>query len=155
MKQFLKITGLIILAAGVIIGYADLMNWEWLRYKERTEFLDWVNTSTIGLPIDQPPAKAFMQAYPPPANARIDAITHITKSVLRQENGLILQASINYMLNDHTRASYVATLTDVQKWATESRYPWLSWALSLFGFIEILLSTIFDWRENKKEIGIV
>jgi len=149
MKKFLKVTGLALLAFGVLLGFADLKGW--LNYPEREKFLHWALNSPAGLPITNPSAQAFIKRFPPPNDARPAEITYITKHVMRVENGPVIQASFNFMHGDASRTSYIATLNEVQSWAKESRYPWLAWILTLFGFLEVLASTIWEWQD--KECG--
>jgi hypothetical protein len=135
IEIFLKITGLIVLAIGVALGFADLRGW--LQDSEKVSVLDWVLKSPIGLRISHPGAQKFMEKFPPPKDANPEEITHLTKHVMRVQNGPIQNASINYMQRDGTRTSYVATLSDVKEWAVETRYPFFSWLFSLIGFFEV------------------
>lgn len=140
LKNFLKVTGLILLALGVVLGFADLKGC--LNYPERGKFLYWALNSKVGLPVTESSAQAFIKRFPPPTDARPGEITHITKHVMRVENGPVSQASFNYMHGDTSRTSYVATFDEVRSWAGESRYPWIAWILTLLGFLEVLASTI-------------
>ena len=149
IEWILKVTGVIVLGIGVLIGFANLMGW--LRYDDREAFLHWALESQTGLSIAGPAGQAFMKRFPPPEGARSELITHITKMVVRAENGPVMQASFNYMHSDHSRTSFVATLADVREWAAESPYPWLSWVLMAVGFLEVLGSTVIQWwRERNK-----
>ena len=148
LEWTLRITGLIVLGVGVIFGLADLRGW--LRYDERQAFLQWTLESHTGMPISEPSAQAFMKQFPPPQEARVRDITHITKMVVRPSNGPVMQASFNYMHRDQSRTSHVATLADVREWAAESPYPWLAWSLALVGFLEVLGSTALQWRRERR-----
>jgi len=147
VKKFFKITGLVFLALGVLLGFADLKGC--LNYPERGRFLHWALNSTVGLPVTESSAQAFIKRFPPPTDARPEEITHITKHVMRVENGPVSQASFNFMHGDTSRTSYVATLDEVRNWAGESRYPWLAWILTLLGFLEVLASAILEWHEKR------
>ena len=150
---FLKLTALGVLGAAVFLQLADLVGW--LEHEDRQIFLRWALQSQVGLPISDPGAQAFKDRFPPPPDARVSEITHVTKHVFRlphgpqQTPGTVMEASFNYMHRDGSRTSYVATLPEVREWASESSYPWLSWVLALVGFTEVLSSTIIDWREAR------
>ena len=120
LAYVLKVLGFVTLAAGVIIGFGDLQGW--FRYSEREAFVRWVQESQVGMPTEDPAAQAFMRRFPPPEDARSEQITHVTKHVMRLENGGVLQASINYMHRDHSRTRYVATLPEIREWASETLY---------------------------------
>jgi len=147
LSWFLKITGLLALAAAVILQFSDLKGW--LHYPDRQAFLKWALESQGGLPISDPAAHAFVDRFPPPGSVRVTDITFVTKSVLKIENGPVMEASFNYLLRDQSKTSYVATLPEVREWANESSYPWLSWILAVVGLIEVLISAIMEWREER------
>jgi len=146
LKQAFKVIGILVLAVGLILQFANLKGW--LHHKERIDFLKWIKESQKGMPVNELPAKSFMNRFPPPSNSQPSEITHITKNVIHLENGLIYQAQINYMHRDHSRTNYVATLDDVQKWADESEYPWMVFYIMLIGFIVTLLGLIS--KQKKK-----
>ena len=150
LRVFLKLTGLVILGIGVILGYANLQ--EWFRRPDRQAFVQWVLESQTGMPAQEAAARAFMRRFPPPEHSRPEEITHITKHVVRPQNGGVLQASVNYMHKDHSRTTYVATLPEIREWAAETSYGWLAWALTLLGFLEVLASAVLEWREKSKPI---
>ena len=150
IKQFLKISGLIILAAGVMIGFANIMGW--FKNSDRLAIIDWAKNTNIGLPISHPSARAFMKDFPPPSDSRPEEITHLTKTViLSASGGQPINVSINYMHRDDSRTSNVATLADLERWASNTVYPWIAWTLSLVGFIEILSSSIIEMCFNNKK----
>ena len=148
LQSFLKITGLLALALGVCLGLADLVGW--LRYSDRDAFLQWAIYEESGLPIETLAAQAFVRRFPPPDTVDISTITHVTKWRLRLDGGLALDAAFNYGRREGSRTEYVATLGDVREWAAESSYPWLSWVLTLVGFIEVLGSEAIEWRGKRK-----
>ena len=115
IEMFLKITGLIILLSGVIIGLANLKGW--LKDKEKVAVLEWVMKSKHGLSIENLGAKKFMKRFPPPENSRPTEITHLVKSATIHQLGGMQNASINYMHSDGSRTAHVATLNDVKTWA--------------------------------------
>lgn len=147
LRNFLKISGLIILAVGVIVGFADIKGW--FKNSHRLTIIDWAKTTKTGLPITHPAAKAFMKNFPPPSDARPEEITHLTKTVIKSmSGGQPMNVAINYMHRDNSRTSNVATLADVENWASNTVYPWIAWILSLIGFIEILSSSIIERYSN-------
>lgn len=115
IEMFLKITGLIILLSGVIIGLANLKGW--LKDKEKVAVLEWVMNSKNGLSIQSPGAKKFIKRFPPPENSRPNKITYLVKSATIHQLGGMQNASINYMHSDGSRTAHVATLNDVKTWA--------------------------------------
>jgi len=139
---FLKITGIIAIAIGLILEFTYLKGC--LFDKQRIEILNWVLNSNVGMSIELPEAKKFMKKFPPPKNEKKDNLTHLTKSIMKYEIGGILNASVNYMRKDTTRTSYVATLDEIRKWANETPYPWISWWIALFGFIELIGNIILE-----------
>lgn len=88
--------------------------------------------------LDQPAAKEFMKKFPPPPGEKKENLTHLTKSVMKYEIGGTLNASVNYMRKDMSRTSHVATLEEIRYWTDETPYPWISWLITLVGFIELL-----------------
>lgn len=152
LELTLRLTGIAVLGVGVLTGFADLKGW--LRDGDREAFLQWALQSSVGMPIGQSSAQAFMKRFPPPEDARISDITHITKQVERPERGPVLQAAFNYMHSDHSRTAYVATLADVREWAAESPYPWVSWLLTVIGFLEVLGSTGIQWRRERSTTAL-
>jgi len=149
LKQAFKVFGTLVLAVGIILQLANLKGC--LYHKERTDFLKWVKESTISMSINELPAKSFMKQFPPPSSSQLKEITHITKSVIRLQNGLVYNAQINYMLRDNSHTTYVATLDDVQKWANESEYPWMAFYMTLIGFIITLSSSLLDLIGKQKK----
>lgn len=144
IEWYIKVTGLIILALGVSIGFADLMGW--FEDTDRQAFLNWLYESRSGLAIETPAAQAFIKDFPPPGNSSPFEITHITKLVRRLENGLISETQINFMYSDHSRSDYVATLNDVKAWAEKTSFPWFSWVITLVGFFVVCGSTLIEWK---------
>ena len=143
LRTLFKITGLFILAIGVITGYGNLRGW--FLYPERQEFLKWALESDVGMPIEDPSAQAFMRDFPPPEDARPEEITHVTKQVLTPASGGVREPLwFDYMLRDNSHTSYVVTFAQVRKWAEETSYPWLAWGLTLLGFLVVLATTLFD-----------
>lgn len=136
ISTFLKITGIAAIAIGLILEFTDLKGY--LKDKKRTEILNWVLYSNSGMPIEQPEAKVFMKKFPPPSGEKEENLTHLTKSVMKYEVGGILNASVNYMRKDTSRTSHVATLEEIRSWTNETPYPWISWWITLVGFIELV-----------------
>lgn len=144
ISQLLKVTGMIAIALGLILGYADLKGN--LKNKKRTEILEWVLTSSTGLALENPAAKEFMNRFPPPKHEDMKNLTHLTKQVVRLEKGGVYNASVNYMRKDFSRTNYVATLDEIRDWASESPYPLISWWITLIGFGEL----VGNWFIDKK-----
>ena len=142
LSSVLKITGIVAIALGIILQFADLKGY--LNDKNRMEILNWILHSNTGLSLEHPAAKKFIKKFPPASEEKIANLTHLTKNVIRQENGGIYNASINYMRTDHTRTNFVATLDDVRKWASETPYQWIAWWVTLVGFIELVGNWIID-----------
>ena len=145
-KKPIQISGLIIMAIGIFIGFGNLRGW--FKKTDRVEFLRWVIEEPAGMPIDAPAAREFMSKFPPPKDARVNEITHVTKQTIKSAGGPPMSASINYMHRDGTRTIYVATLEQVREWASESSYPWVAWVVTVIGFIPTLLATFFGWKES-------
>lgn len=135
------------MAIGLILHFANLKGW--LLDENRIGFLNWILNSQVGLPIDNPAGVEFMKSFPPPPGTKGNDLTHVTKQVVRSQSGPVLMASINYMHRDGSRTEYIATLSDVRKWSEKTPYPWIAWFLTLFGFCEVLLSTLVE-RKTKK-----
>jgi hypothetical protein len=64
LELFLKVTGLLVLFAGVVFGYLDISG-KFLD-QDKQSFLQWVLTSPVRLSVSEPGAKKFMVDYPPP-----------------------------------------------------------------------------------------
>lgn len=149
-KKPIKVTGLLVLGIGILLNLGDLLGW--FKHSARVKFLNWVLESPMGMPIETKPAIEFMKRFPPPPDARVSEITHLTKQRIASLGGPPMSASINYMHRDGTRTTYVATLEQVREWANESPYPWIAWSLTVAGFIiEVLSSTVLDRKENRKK----
>ena len=148
LETVLKVVGWVVLVAGVVLGYADLQGS--LRYTDREAFVQWATELNSGLPMDTPAAQAFSKRFPPPDGEAIEGLTHVTKWKTQLDGGPILDASFNYMRRDQSRTRYVATLSDVREWATESRYPWLSWLLTTVGAVVVLVSEAIEWGGDRK-----
>jgi len=142
ISTFLKITGIIAIAIGLILEFTDLKGC--LIDKQRIEILNWALNSDSGMSIELPAAKKFMKNFPPPENEKKENLTHLTKSVMQYEIGGILNASVNYMRKDTSRTSHIATLEEIRKWANETPYPWISWWITLFGFIGLIGNFIIE-----------
>jgi hypothetical protein len=150
IEMFLKISGLLILLSGVVIGLANLKGW--LKDKDKVAVLEWVMNSKHGMVIKNPGAKKFMKRFPPPKNSRPNGITHLVKSATIHQLGGMQNASINYMHDDGSRTAHVATLNDVKAWATTTNYEMLSWLLSLLGFIEMMGAFTIELILKRKKI---
>ena len=120
-KKPIQICGLIIMAIGIFIGFGNLRGW--FKESDRVGFLRWVIEEPAGMPVDAPTARKFMSKFPPPKDARVNEITHVTKQTINSVGGPPMSASINYMHRDGTRTTYIATLEQVRDWANESSYP--------------------------------
>ncbi len=150
IESKLKITGIIVLGIGVLIGFANLMGW--LRYNDRKEFLNWARESTTGMSIKEPAGQAFMERFPPPEAERSIPIIGINMKTLSAGSGPHMQASIRYRCSDGSYTSFVATLPDVREWAAESPYHWLAWVLSAIGFLAVLGSYLIQRRRERANI---
>lgn len=136
--NILEIIGIIVLALGLILGFANLKGW--FNNKNRIEFLNWALTSDSGISIELPAAKEFIKAFPPPEGEQLNNLTHLTKDKLNFESGGTINISINYMRKDFSRTTHVATLSDIRTWTSETSYPWISWWLTLIGFLTFFIS---------------
>jgi hypothetical protein len=136
VERVLNVTGMIALGLGVVFGFGDLKGW--FRHADRQAFLQWALHQESGLPIHDLAAQAFMGGFPPPSPSDLEIVTHVTKWKMRVEGRPVLEAAFKYMRSDQSRTEYVATLPQVREWATESSYPWLSWILTVIGFLEVL-----------------
>lgn len=145
-RNTIKLSGIAIAGVGLLLSFADLM--DWLRDSDREKLVEWVLTSEVGLPINDPTAQAFLRSFPPPPEARADKITHLTKTVIRYEAGGIQSASINYMHTDHSRTAHVATFEEVRDWARETSYRWLALWLTLCGFAQVSAAYIVEQRHG-------
>jgi len=105
-KKLIQISGLIIMAVGIFIGFGDLRGW--FKKRDRVEFFRWVMEAPAGMPIEAASAQEFMKKFPPPKDARINEITHVTKQTINSVGGPPMNASINYMHRDGMRTRYVA-----------------------------------------------
>lgn len=132
------------MAVGIFIGFGDLRGW--FKKRDRVEFFRWVMEASAGMPIEAASAQEFMKKFPPPEDARINEITHVTKQTINSVGGPPMNASINYMHRDGTRTRYVATLEQVREWANVSAYPWIAWLVTIVGFIPVLFVTILEWK---------
>ncbi|MFZ2446191.1 MAG: hypothetical protein WAW37_07535 [Syntrophobacteraceae bacterium] len=147
-KSLVRITGLVILAAGIILNFANLAGW--LIDADRQKVLHWALKSTKGIPLEEHEAQVFYKRFPPPYGKEGN-LTHITKQVVRSElGGLPMTVCINYMKADGSRTPCVATKEEVRKWADETPYPWIAWFLTLFGFCQVLLDIILDSKGSSK-----
>ena len=134
------------MAVGLALGFADLRGW--FRSAVREQVLNWALKSTVGLPLSEPGAVAFMKSFPPPSGEEPSNLTHLTKQVIRSQGGPVMMGSINYMRRDTTRTAYVATIDALRVWANETPYPWVSWVVTLFGFLEVLTSWVVEVRQE-------
>lgn len=134
--NLLKIFGMIVVAIGLMLGFADLKGF--LKDKKKIEILNWVLHSNSGMSLELPAAKEFMKKFPPPQDEDVENLTHLAKSVMKYEIGGILNASVNYMRKDLTRTGHVATLPEIHNWAAETPYSWISWWVTLVGFIGLI-----------------
>jgi len=148
-NKIIRLIGIVILATGLSINYADLKGW--LQDSDKVFFLQWSLESQTGLPLDQTAAKAFMKRFPPPSSEKNGELTHITKQVIRSAGGgLPMMISFNYLRRDGSRTAHVATLYDIREWTVESPYPWIAWTLTLLGFCEVLFTFIIDINVKNK-----
>lgn len=138
----LKLTGIITIGIGLILGFTDLKGY--LKNKHRIEIINWVLNSNTGMSLEQPAAKEFMKKFPPPSGEKEKNLTHLTKSVMKYEIGGISSASVNYMRKDTYRTSHVATLEEIRNWANETPYPWISWWITLVGFVALIGDFIIE-----------
>jgi len=150
MELFLKISGLVILMSGVILGYLDITGV--LISKEKEAFLAWVLTSRTGLPIADPAAKIFMKDYSPPKSSQLQEITHVTKNTVTVVGSkVLLNAGINYMYANGERTAVVASLEEIREWESKTIYPVIAWVLSLIGLIEMVVSFAIERYKIKTE----
>jgi len=64
LSSVLKITGIVAIALGIILQFADLKGY--LNDKNRMEILNWILYSNTGLSLEYWAAKEFMIKFPPP-----------------------------------------------------------------------------------------
>lgn len=142
LKTCLKLLGLLITAVGLALTFAEKKGW--FKDPSRAELLKWVLEAPDGLSLDTAAAKAFRAKFPPPSDSASADLTHLTKQVISSEHGPVMMASVNYMHRDGARTAYVATLDDVRSWASEARYRWLPWFVTLIGFIIVVITFIVE-----------
>ena len=129
------------------MGFANIKGW--FKNSDRLAINDWAKNTNTGLPTSHPSARAFMNDFPPPSDTKIEEITLLTKTVIQlASGGQPMNVSINYLRRDHSRTSNVATLADLEKWASNTVYPWIALTLSFVGFIEILAGSIIEMYFN-------
>ena len=134
---------------GILLSLFDLLGW--YKDAEKVGVLNWATTSGVGMPIEKPGAQKFMKDFLPP-NGTNKKVTHLTKQVMKSElGGKVMQVSVNYMYSDATRSPYVANLNDIEDWSKKTPYPWIAWALSCLGFVEVLVS--FTLKKPNKGIN--
>lgn len=144
----MKISGLIILLFGVILGYLDITGI--FVSKEKEAFLSWVLTSKTGLSVTEPAAKVFMKDYPPPKSNNAQEITHVTKNTITVVGSKeVLNAGINYMYANGERTAVVASLDKVREWESKTIYPVVAWVLSLIGLIEMTASFVIERHKER------
>jgi hypothetical protein len=137
---------LLVTAIGLALSFADKKGC--FKDRSRAELLKWVLESPEGLSVDTAPGRAFRAKFPPPANAASGDFTHLTKQVIKSEHGPVMMASVNYMHRDGVRTVYVATLDDVRSWASEARYRWLPWFVTVIGFLIVVITFIVESFES-------
>jgi hypothetical protein len=149
MQFSLEKLGLFIVAVGILFGFLDLKGA--FKDKDRQEILNWVLHSNDGMPIKAPAAKKFMQYFPPPGNLNPDEITHLTKLTIKAPGpGPVMSASVNYMKKNAERTAHVATLAEIGEWASETSYQWVSWGLTLLGFLISCGGLFLKYKENQR-----
>lgn len=148
LRTLLKILGLLITAIGLALSFAEKKGW--FKDPARAELLKWVLEAPDGLPLGNPAAQAFRAKFPPPADSDVDDLTHLTKQAIKSEHGPVMLASVNYMHGNGARTAYVATIDDVRAWATEARFRWLPWLVTLLGFIIVVATFIVELTEPAK-----
>lgn len=141
----LKLIGFAIVAIGIVVQFGDLKGY--LKNSERQELLDWVLHAGSGIALESPAATEFMKRFPPPNNESAKNFTHLTKSVMRYETGGIIIVNVNYIRKDLSRTSHVATIEEIRRWASETPYPWISWWITIIGFLVLLASFYLERRQ--------
>ena len=149
LTSILQITGLFVLGMGVLLSMVDLLGW--YEDTDKLAVLNWANTPGVGLSIEHPGAKKFMEEYPPP-QLQGKNVTHLTKQVVNSAlGGKNMQVSINYMYSDTTRSEFVANLADIKDWVEKTPYPLVAWILSAIGFVEVLASYLIGRITKRAE----
>ena len=87
----------------------------------------------------------------PPEDAQTEELTHVTKHVMRLQNGGVYGAQINYMHRDQSRTDYVTTLPKIRAWAAETTYHWLAWGFTLAGGLLMFATQVLDFKSPVHE----
>ncbi|MBU1184228.1 MAG: hypothetical protein KJ663_03530 [Proteobacteria bacterium] len=142
----LKLIGFAIVAFGITVQFADLKGY--LKNRESQKILDWVLYSKSGMPLESPAAREFIKKFPPPNTESVEDLTHLTKSVMQYETGGLISANVNYMRKDLSRTGHVATLEEIRRWTSETPYPWISWWITILGFLALLVTFYLERRQT-------
>ena len=89
-----------------------------------------------------PGFEEFLKRFPPPDGLDPAKITHIVKDVIQTEDKFPISITLRYLAAGQ-RSAPVAAFSDVEGWAAETRFGWISWIVAAVGWLIVASTELY------------
>ena len=141
MLKELKLLGLAVGFLGIAIAFLDLLGY--FVDQDRVALRDNMRGSSGGIPRHARGFDKFMKRFPPPGHVDQAVVTHIVKDILQTHDRFPINITLRYLAADN-RTAPVATFSDVERWAAETRFGWVSWIVAAVGWLVVAATELYS-----------
>lgn len=134
MLKAFKLLGLLIGLVGIVLLLLDLTGY--FVDGDRISLRDEIRASSGRLPETTRGFDKFLQAFPPPAGIDSQQVTHIAKDVIQTHDQFPVSITVRYVASGQ-RTRPVASFADVERWAAEKHFGWVSWVVAALGWLVV------------------
>jgi hypothetical protein len=128
----IKLLGVAVGFFGILMNLLDLRGC-FVEPEKRTFGELVMNTDEL-VPRTTPGFELFLRDFPPPSGVASVDVTHIGDKALRWDTSPAESLAVVYVANG-IRSSPVARLDQVRDWANATIYGWLSWLITVVGWL--------------------
>lgn len=150
MLTSLKLAGLALGFLGIAVAFLDLLGF--FVYAERISLRDRIRNVPGGVARAVPGFEEFIKRFPPPDGVNQETITHIVKDVLQTHDQFPISITLRYLAAGE-RSAPVAAFFDVEKWATETRFGWISWIVAAVGWLIVASTELLQHRRHRSLVS--
>ena len=141
MLKPLKLAGLVLGFVGLTVAFLDLRGY--FVYHERLTLRDRIRNVPGGVARAVPGFDEFMNRFPPPDTVNRATVTHIVKDVLQTADQFPISITLRYLAAGKKTVP-IATFSDVERWAAETRFGWISWIVAAVGWLIVASTELYS-----------
>jgi len=143
--QTIKIIGLAVGLLGLIAVALNLLGF--FVDEEKVRLSELIRTQG-GIPRATPGFDKFMAKFPPPRSVDPKSVTHIVREVRATHDKYPISITLRYLAGNQW-TSPVASFADVQVWAAETWFGWVSLIIAALGWLTVAVVEsieIYNWK---------